>query len=331
MNKELQTGRQDWENLAEIQRFENARAATDLAFRENIAQICHDVLPPTGTILDLGAGGGALLQRMPEVFRNRVVQLDISQNYMAFLKASNPDAKPLVADATVLPFKDNTFEAIISLSTLHTIPDAEKAISEVKRVLKPGGTFTHILDIVPIPEPMIEYIKKEKKFIFPAEDVVDTLGIPHPAYQTPTMQEVLQFLKTNQIEKSLMNMIAITLQHPDPSLRGFATNPEINNGFIEDLQEIKFPGEIVPMTTLFQRRLVDHLTAENFADIQAGTDQAQKIIDRTTPFMIDATGLPTNATITSQGVRANAFTPSVPVDKYLLYSIVQTVTARKAA
>ena len=45
-----------------------------------------------------------------------------------------------VADAEALPFADNWFDLVYSHGVLHHTPDTQRAISEVRRVLKPGGT-----------------------------------------------------------------------------------------------------------------------------------------------------------------------------------------------
>ena len=44
-------------------------------------------------------------------------------------------------DAEDLPFKDNTFDVIVSRNLLWTLPDPEKALTEWRRVLKPTGTL----------------------------------------------------------------------------------------------------------------------------------------------------------------------------------------------
>jgi ubiquinone/menaquinone biosynthesis C-methylase UbiE len=44
-------------------------------------------------------------------------------------------------DATELPFEDNTFDAVTMCAVLGEIPDQGKALSEIFRVLKPGGRF----------------------------------------------------------------------------------------------------------------------------------------------------------------------------------------------
>ena len=44
-----------------------------------------------------------------------------------------------VADATALPYADNSFDAVIISNALHIIPDPEKALGEIDRVLRDGG------------------------------------------------------------------------------------------------------------------------------------------------------------------------------------------------
>ena len=45
------------------------------------------------------------------------------------------------ADATALPFEDDSFDAVIISNALHIIPNPEKALSEIRRVLRPDGVL----------------------------------------------------------------------------------------------------------------------------------------------------------------------------------------------
>ena len=45
------------------------------------------------------------------------------------------------ADATALPFEDASFDSVIISNALHIIPNPEKALSEIRRVLRPGGVL----------------------------------------------------------------------------------------------------------------------------------------------------------------------------------------------
>lgn len=56
-------------------------------------------------------------------------------------------------DATRLPFAEATFDAVIALSVLEHIPDIERAIAELHRVLKPGGHLLLTIDCAPEPVP----------------------------------------------------------------------------------------------------------------------------------------------------------------------------------
>ena len=73
--------------------------------------------------------------------------IDYSRGSVDAARAAVSQAGPLpvrptfeVGDACSLPFADDTFDAVYSMGVLHHIDDTDKAISEVHRVLRPGGT-----------------------------------------------------------------------------------------------------------------------------------------------------------------------------------------------
>ena len=56
------------------------------------------------------------------------------------LKAKNPENLSFeVADATSLRFADNSFDVVVIANALHIIPNPEKALEEIRRILKDGG------------------------------------------------------------------------------------------------------------------------------------------------------------------------------------------------
>ena len=100
------------------------------------------------SVLDLGCGAGI---DSAEFARNgaSVVSADFTrtatQSTQDLLREANLLAQVVQADATYLPFQNETFDCVYSFGVLHHIPDVEKAVVEIKRVLKPGGQVMAML------------------------------------------------------------------------------------------------------------------------------------------------------------------------------------------
>lgn len=99
--------------------------------------------PKAGTsLLDIGCGTGNY--SLPLAKRGlKVTGVDVSTSMLdvARLKAAQDrlDVKFFQANACCLPFPDNYFDHVISVSALEFVPDLAQALQEAMRVLKPGG------------------------------------------------------------------------------------------------------------------------------------------------------------------------------------------------
>jgi SAM-dependent methyltransferase len=97
------------------------------------------LLPPPGRrTLDVGCGEGRLMRHLASL-GHRVVGIDASPTLVAAARASAPDMELHVADAAALGFDDASFDLVVSFMCLHDVDDLGTAVSEIARVLEPGG------------------------------------------------------------------------------------------------------------------------------------------------------------------------------------------------
>jgi SAM-dependent methyltransferase len=96
-------------------------------------------------VLDVGTGTGsvasALATAMPS---SEVVGIDPSEAFIAYAKGNAPSDRVRfeVGDAQALRHKDASFDQAMSLLVLNFVPEHEKALAEMRRVIRPGGTLS---------------------------------------------------------------------------------------------------------------------------------------------------------------------------------------------
>ena len=93
-------------------------------------------------ILDVGCGTGWLLERLGRAVPTaRLTGVDPVPEMLALarrrLSASAVDLREAAAER--LPFDDGSFDAVVSASVFHYVRQPETALSEMRRVLRPGG------------------------------------------------------------------------------------------------------------------------------------------------------------------------------------------------
>ena len=95
------------------------------------------------TVLDLGCGTGSLasaLARRCDV--GRVLGVDFSAAYVAHASgqyAGDPRLVFQTGDARALDLPDRSFDRVLALLLLHFVPQAERAVAEMRRVARPGA------------------------------------------------------------------------------------------------------------------------------------------------------------------------------------------------
>ena len=96
------------------------------------------------TLLEIGCGrgGGASYMARYMPFK-KVTAIDYSSNAIALCRKTHSERNLefLEGDALNIPFNDNSYDIVLNVESSHCYPDIPKFLSEVKRVLKPGGFF----------------------------------------------------------------------------------------------------------------------------------------------------------------------------------------------
>jgi ubiquinone/menaquinone biosynthesis C-methylase UbiE len=98
--------------------------------------------PPRGAVLEVGCGEGGNLVNLGAVVRSDarlVVGMDLFERKVAFGQRQVATARFVCGDALALPFKDESFDAVLCRDLLHHLEDRGPAIAELRRICKPGG------------------------------------------------------------------------------------------------------------------------------------------------------------------------------------------------
>ena len=91
-------------------------------------------------VLELATGPGLLAKHIAPAAKS-VLATDYSDGMIGEArKGECPENLRFdVADAMALPYDDDSFDVVLIANALHIVPDPEKALSEIERVLRPGG------------------------------------------------------------------------------------------------------------------------------------------------------------------------------------------------
>jgi len=91
-------------------------------------------------VLEIATGPGLLAKHVAPAAK-RMIATDYSEGMIAQAKKGDcPENLSFeIADAMNLPYGDDSFDAVLIANALHIVPDPEQVLSEIDRVLRPGG------------------------------------------------------------------------------------------------------------------------------------------------------------------------------------------------
>ena len=104
---------------------------------------------PGEKILDVGAGKGEVADRVKKASMGaEVYAVEPDEKRVSSMKRDFPDLKGSAARAEELPYPDSCFDKAYTTMALHHFGDLDRALREVARVLKSGGSFV-IMEVDP--------------------------------------------------------------------------------------------------------------------------------------------------------------------------------------
>lgn len=144
---------------------------TDVKWRKKVIALVAAQNPKS--ILDIATGTGDLAIQMAPIKAERIVGLDLSEGMLKVGRKKITDKnlddriEMIQGDSEALPFDDNTFDAITVAFGVRNFETLEKGLSEIYRVLKPGGIFVVLETSVPTKFPFKQGYKFYSGYVLP--------------------------------------------------------------------------------------------------------------------------------------------------------------------
>ena len=93
-------------------------------------------------VLEVGCGPGEASEQIARDLAADVVALDTSERMVELARRRGVDAR--VGDVQSLPFADGEFDCALAAWMLYHVPDVDRGIAELSRVLRPGGRLVAV-------------------------------------------------------------------------------------------------------------------------------------------------------------------------------------------
>jgi ubiquinone/menaquinone biosynthesis C-methylase UbiE len=161
--------RDAWETrAADWVRWARSPALDDDFWSFHLPRFLRFVPAPGRRTVDVGCGEGRLGRALTKA-GHRVVGVDASLTSVR-AAATHPEGHPVVvADATRLPLPDGVADLAIAFMSLHDFDDLRAAVTEVARVLAPGGRFCVALLHPVVTAGMVGGYAAERRYSFAVE------------------------------------------------------------------------------------------------------------------------------------------------------------------
>lgn len=115
----------------------------DLKRHKLMAKQMAEKIPPNGKVLEIAPGPGYFCIELAKLGNYQIAGLDISKSFVEIARRNAAKAGLNIdfreGNASAMPFKENTFDFTFCQAAFKNFSEPVKAISEMYRVLRPGG------------------------------------------------------------------------------------------------------------------------------------------------------------------------------------------------
>ena len=136
-------------------------------------------IPSGGVALDVGSGPGNVTASLARAAGPGGLALGVDISEPMLLRAVRAEAGPHVgflrADAQRLPFRDETFDAAVSIAMLQLIPNPSAALAEMARVLRPGARMAVMVPTAGRAGALMRLLPDGGAYFFTEDEIGDTL------------------------------------------------------------------------------------------------------------------------------------------------------------
>ena len=97
-------------------------------------------------VLEVGGGEGELAERIRDELGIGMTAIDQSERMVEIQQSKGIDAR--VGDVQELPFADGEFDVVVAAWMLYHVPDLDRGLAEIARVLRPGGRLVAVTNAI---------------------------------------------------------------------------------------------------------------------------------------------------------------------------------------
>nr|CAG8506860.1 5593_t:CDS:10 [Entrophospora candida] len=165
-----------------------------------------DIKRKFDTVVDLGSGSGHIIKYVDKDLMNKLIMCDTSEKMLERdkdIKYDDVEVERIIVDEEILPFEEDTLEAVISNLSLHWVNDLPGAMIQIRRSLKPDGVFIASIlgeleregGVSPRVSPMTN-ISDVGSLLSRAGFTLTTVDVDDLVVNYPTMIELIQDLRS---------------------------------------------------------------------------------------------------------------------------------------